>query len=356
VFTQTNAVVKKSAAVRSSVSERAAKQRRDAITKIKHSAKKLGSVDLNLLAMRIAADPFAKVKELIQALIERLLTESQNEATQKGWCDTEIGKANTDRDHRMADTKKLSAEILVLEAEKKSQEETIDTLKSELSDLQADYAEVTKIREAEKAENKQVLEDSREGLTAVQNALSTLKKFYGKASRANQSGYVGLVQTNQSPADVDMAKAGVSGKPSGSYEGNQHAGQGIIGMLEIIESDFKRSIEHAEGAEAESSSNYAKFSTENKASQKEKQTGLDNADDDLKIASGDLVATLNKLKDNQRLLDMSLQALETLRPACVDTGMSWDEKVKRREAEIEALKSALKVFEDPDGLGFLQKF
>jgi hypothetical protein len=82
---------------------------------------------------------------------------------------------------------------------------------------------------------------------------------------------------------------------------------------------------------------------------------LDNAKDDLKIASSDLVATLNKLKDNQKLLDMSLMALETLRPACVDTGMSWEEKVARRNAEIDALKEALTVFEDPNGLGFLQK-
>merc|ERR1719231_1227120 len=93
----------------------------------------LHSGPLNLLAMRIAADPFAKVKELIQQLITRLLTESQNEATQKGWCDTEIGKANTDRDHRMADTKSLSAEALVLEAEKKNQEELIKTLSEELA-------------------------------------------------------------------------------------------------------------------------------------------------------------------------------------------------------------------------------
>merc|ERR1719235_1647314 len=164
VFTQMKEV--KKAGQTFVMSARAKQERLDAVTKIHDSAKTLKSADLSLLAMRIAADPFAKVKELIQQLI----TESQNEATQKGWCDTEIGKANTDRDHRMADTKSLSAEALVLEAEKKNQEELIKTLSEELAALRSDHAEVTRIREAEKAENKKVLEDSREGLTALERA------------------------------------------------------------------------------------------------------------------------------------------------------------------------------------------
>jgi hypothetical protein len=332
------------------------KERLDAVTKLKNTAAKLNSVDLSLLAMKIAADPFAKVKELIQQLITRLLTESQNEATQKGWCDTEIGKANSDRDFRMSDTKKLSAKSLVLEANKKNQEQLITKLTTEIAELQSDHIEVTKIRENEKAENKKVMEDSREGLTALEKALATLKKFYGKASRANQGGYVSLAQvTKQTPAEAAMAAAGTSGKGVGNYEGNQAGGTGIIGILEVISSDFKRSISMAEAAEKESYSQYAEYNKEAKRSMSSKTEGLDNAKDDLKIASGDLVATLNKLKDNQKLLDMSLQALETLRPACIDTGMSWDEKTKRRDAEIQALKDALGVFDDPNGLGFLQK-
>merc|ERR1719487_1528096 len=302
VFTQLKEVKKSSQNVAQNSREQ--KARLDAVTKIKHAAKEFKSADMSLLAMKIAADPFAKVKELIQQLITRLLTESQNEATQKGWCDTEIGKANTDRDHRMADTKSLSAKALVLEAEKKNQEETIKLLTDELSTLQSDHAEVTRIRNAEKAENKQVLEDSHEGLAATEKAMATLKKFYGKASRANQSGYVGLVQTDaeQSPVAADMAGAGVSGA-QGNYEGNQHAGQGIIGMLEIIVSDFKRSIEMAENAEKESYTQYSAYDKEAKASMKSKETGLENAKDDLKVVSGDLVATLNKLQDNQKMLN-----------------------------------------------------
>merc|ERR1719174_347796 len=270
VFTQLKEVKKSSQHVAESA--RAKQARLDAVTQIKHAAKKLNSADMSLLAMKIAADPFAKVKELIQQLITRLLTESQNEATQKGWCDTEIGKANTDRDHRMADTKSLSAEALVLEAEKKNQEELIKTLSEELAAVQSDHSEATRIREAEKAENKKTLEDSREGLTAVTKALETLKKFYGKGSRANQSGYA-FTQTasEQSPAAADMAAAGVTGA-QGNYEGNQAAGGGIIGMLEVIQSDFKRSIEMAETAEKESSTEYASYNKEAKASMMSKET------------------------------------------------------------------------------------
>ena len=41
------------------------------------------------------------------------------------------------------------------------------------------------------------------------------------------------------------------------------------------------------------------------------------------------------------LLDDSMKQLEDLNPQCIDTGMSYDERVAKREEEIEALKTAL---------------
>ena len=42
-----------------------------------------------------------------------------------------------------------------------------------------------------------------------------------------------------------------------------------------------------------------------------------------------------------------------LKPTCIDTGMSYEERVARREAEIDALKQALEVLSEGDA--FLQK-
>lgn len=61
--------------------------------------------------MHLAADPFGKVKTLIQQLIERLLAEATAEATKKGFCDTEVSKAEEERAYRLSDVKKLMVEL-----------------------------------------------------------------------------------------------------------------------------------------------------------------------------------------------------------------------------------------------------
>jgi hypothetical protein len=75
------------------------------------------------------------------------------------------------------------------------------------------------------------------------------------------------------------------------------------------------------------------------------------------MTAADIVQSLYDLRENQVLLDNSVKQLEMLRPACVDTGMSWDERKLAREKEIQALKDCLDVFAAglPSENGFLQK-
>merc|ERR550537_1309732 len=89
-------LVKQAATMSTQESQQAAMKQR-VINTLVQSGSKLNSAILASLAMKVAADPFLKVKKLIQDLIERLVTEAAEEATKKGWCDTEMGKATHTR-------------------------------------------------------------------------------------------------------------------------------------------------------------------------------------------------------------------------------------------------------------------
>merc|ERR1719386_381980 len=97
--------------------------------------KRLRSSALNALLARAGSDPFAKVKGLIQKLVERLIKEATEEATKKGFCDTELAKAKQDRDFRLAEVKKLSAEIAGLETKNDELELEIKELTEALESL-----------------------------------------------------------------------------------------------------------------------------------------------------------------------------------------------------------------------------
>merc|ERR1719174_310745 len=83
---------------------------------LRTSGQKLKSTLLTELAGKIAADPLAKIKKLIQELIERLLQEAANEANQKGWCDKAIGDAEQKRGSAAEKIAELNAEMAELEA------------------------------------------------------------------------------------------------------------------------------------------------------------------------------------------------------------------------------------------------
>merc|ERR1719453_882169 len=76
----------------------------------------LHSTALTALATQIGGDPLAKVKKLIQELIERLLTQAANEANQKGWCDKSTADATQKREYASSAVGDLNAKMAKLEA------------------------------------------------------------------------------------------------------------------------------------------------------------------------------------------------------------------------------------------------
>merc|ERR1719214_336085 len=322
-------LVKQASKVSSGEAQQAALKEK-VIKSLVASGNKLGSAVLSALAMRVQADPFIKVKKLIQDLIERLVTEAAEQATKKGWCDTELGKATQTRDLNMDTIVKINAEVMDLEATKASLEEEIVTLTTEIADLNDSLVKETKMRADEKAENMDTLDKAKAGLAATKDAYDVLTAFYKKSAK----GKVSLIQA--SPVDADAPAS-----HSGAYKGGQQKAGGILAMLDVIISDFERTIKVTTKAEKASHREFVEFERTSKTSIASKETGKSQAESDLKSTDANIVASMDDLAKHQEMLDDVLKELEDLKPACVDTGMSYADRVQKRKDEIDALKKAL---------------
>jgi len=294
---------------------------------------RLSSFVLTSLAQRSAADPFTKIKGLIQKLIERLHAESAAEATKKGFCDTELGKARKDRDYRREETQDLSSELEGLEAKDDFLTDEIKTLKEQIVAETAALKESTADRKAEKEENLKTLETATGGLEAVREALLTLKVFYSQAAKA------ALIQA--SPVDEDTSGPGFSG----NYKGSQSASKAVLSILETIESDFDRTIRTTEASEKSAAEDFVQLVQATKSSIASKTTKQELDEQDLKTTKTSLKTKMDDLVSAQNLLDDALKELETLNTSCVDTGMSYSNRVAKRKEEMTALTKALCILD-----------
>jgi len=312
---------------------------------LRGKGQQLRSTLLSQLATQIAKDPFAKVKQLIQELIERLLTEAANEANQKGWCDKATADAEQKRDYSSKAIEELNSQMAQLEAKRDKLAEELAVLVKEITELTAQLATANEMRADEKAENANTVTEAQDGLAAVEQAIDILSKFYKTAAK-------GTVELQQGPAD-DAPDAGFEGGEA--YLGAQGVAGGIIGMLEVIQSDFKRTITETEKAEAQAEQDHLEFMTETGKSLAEKKVAHEEKTRQKDDTEEKLASAEEDLQSQSALLQKSLEELLELKPVCIDTGMSYEERVAMREQEIEALKKALCILQvyaeyGPDGL------
>jgi len=135
----------------------------------------------------------------------------------------------------------------------------------------------------------------------------------------------------------------------GSYRGSQEASTGIIGLLEVIKSDFDRTARKTLQAEKKAQAEFVEFDRTSRVDIKSKETQLEIDKEELKSTKSAIDRTVEDMETAQKLLDGAVKTIEELKPMCIDTGMSYKERAAKRDEEIAALKKALCAL-DPDGV------
>merc|ERR1719326_1749912 len=170
-----------------------------------------------------------------------------------------------------------------------------------------------KLREEENAVYVKEKADMEQGLEGVKTALKVLRDYYAK-----------------------------DGKAHGAAEG---AGAGIIGLLEVCESDFSKDLAEIVSTEETAAAAYDRATKENEIETTTKTQ-------DVKYKTQESVSLDKRVAEAssdragvQEELDAVLEYLDKLKERCVAKAETYEERKAARDAEIAGLKQAAEILD-----------
>jgi hypothetical protein len=296
-------------------------------TYLRKRGQELNSKILMQLAEVAQADPFAKVKKMIQELLNRLEEEKNNDQTEFAWCDENMKKNKADTEHYTALSEKLSAQIEKLQTEIQDAKNLIKTLTKELDELMKAVEKATTDRASEKADNEQTIKESQVAVEAIEDAMDVLQKYYNS------------VKFLQQPAEPAYA--------GGDYKGMGGQSQGVVGLLQVIMEEMNALVSETKTSEADSADGHNEFLNISKKAEMEKKTLKNSTEVQLAQMEEELVNKKDDLTDSNKNLDAVVKMKkEAIDPRCIAQGMTFEEKQKKRQEEIDSLKEALAILSD----------
>jgi len=294
---------------------------------------RMNSWVLSQVGSHIQADPFEKVKKMIQQMVEKLLEEQAEEAEHKAWCDAELLKTTKAKKLKLAKVEELNTRVEKGGATVDKLQEQIQMLAKELSEMDQSDKEAMEMRQAENAEFKKKEEELDGALKATTSAIKVLRDYYEGKS---------FIQASDTASMTDLMQQheqSSASQPAGS------AASSVIGLLEVAESDFNKALEEARAAEDAAQHEYDVMVQDSKISRAEKMTDQKNMKAEVQRLQNMIAEVKLDHKDASDELNAILEYLDKLKGSCETKAPSFEERQKRRKEEMEGLQNALAILE-----------
>merc|ERR550537_1046635 len=131
-----------------------------------------------------SSDVFAKVRQMIQEMVDKLIAQAAEEADHKVWCDNQMGDTQAKIEDHQSGVEELGGKIDKTEATIAQLTESIAATERALAEIAKQQAEMTQIRQEEKAAFKQAKSDFEAGIEGLTMALQMLREYYATEGEA----------------------------------------------------------------------------------------------------------------------------------------------------------------------------
>merc|ERR1719156_204156 len=134
-------------------------------------------------------------------------------------------------------------------------------------------------------------------------------------------------------------------KPVSHSKSSGSAG-GIIDILEVCESDFTKDLANAESAESDAQESYDKQTQENKIQKTMKEQDVKYKTQEFKALDTEITELSSDKGTASKELAAVMEYYGKIKDRCIAKPETYEERTKRRNAEIEGLKQALQILND----------
>jgi len=306
-------------------------QKREEIAALlEKTAMKVGSSGMVKLAARArGSDPFKVIKKMVVDMINKLQKQSSDSQSKKAYCDKGIGESEVKRDTASEHVTHVNRNLVTAQARFDQQSEDIAEFSKTLESLEKQKTEADEIRADEAAESALTITEAGEAVSATKAALQVLTAFYKKSSEATVPEASLLAQPSKDEA----------------YTGDQAGSKGIVGMLEVIKSNFERTVRETEASEKEEIAQYQEL-MKDIATERSKKNEAKQVTQGMKSETADEIETLEtRMTKEIGTLKAGLLQLAALEEEC-GHGANYERRKAAREEEIATLKDCIEIFDE----------
>merc|ERR1719456_2207912 len=311
------------------------------------TAVKSGDVRLLLLAQKHAGgalskgDPFAPVIKDIDGFIADLQAEEEADMKEKEMCEKERAE-RTQRVQIYSKQIDMSTEVIGRLTEHiAASQKQVDQINVEIKENEDAKREATEIRNKEKAEYSESVDDDTAAGKVVENAIEVLKSFY----KNNELSGPGFIQVS-AKKDEEPGEAPTP-PPStwdDTYKGASGESGGIVALMEGIKADIEKDIRAADKEESDAQAAYDKLCADIDLT----ITQLKSTRSDLEamIASDQNSMTTQKesRSTDQSSLQSHLDFLKEIAGSCDFMAANFESRMANRAEEVDGLNQAKATF------------
>jgi chromosome segregation ATPase len=284
-------------------------------------------------AATMGTDAVMDVVHALEGLIDRLDEDQKMETDHKNWCENEIAESQAKKGHHEAlvveFTEKISDETETVAEKKQGITDTIEAIKR----ADHNFEEMTRIREEEKAAYEIELQNYKDALAALNQAIDILAKFYAKKK--------GFLQMMHKHGIAPRAIA--PGVFDNVYQ--QKGGTGVIEMIAQVRTEYENGKAELEKAEAQAVVDYANNKEAYYQARRDLVAQQDQLEVELQTAQANLAQFQEDKAANEKEVESTKVYLGQLASSCDSLLKNYDKRVELRKEEKAAINKAIDVLQ-----------